>query len=102
MAVPFGAVSRWLAYIHSGLRVVAAYLDSPEAMTDKPRAVEVFVREDLPGRAVPLVGAMDLVRGNFTPVDFKSATVKPDPDNAAFDHDIQLVSYQMLMEAATG
>jgi len=29
-----------------GLRVVAAYLDSPEAMKDKPRAVEVFLREE--------------------------------------------------------
>ena len=85
-----------------GLRVVAAYLDSPEAMTGMPRAVEVFMREDIAGLSVPLVGAMDLVRGNYTPVDFKSAAAKPDPAGAAFDHEIQLVSYQMLMEAATG
>ena len=45
---------------------------------------------------------MDLVEGNFTPVDFKSAAAKPDPSHAAFDHEIQLVSYQLLMEAATG
>lgn len=85
-----------------GLRVVAAYLDSPEAMTGKPRAVEVRLKEDIPGLSVPLVGAMDLVEGNFTPVDFKSAAAKPDPDSAAFDHEIQLVSYQLLMEAAIG
>lgn len=85
-----------------GLRVVAAYLDSPEAMKDKPRAVEVLLKEDIPGLSVPLTGAMDLVEGNFTPVDFKSAAAKPDEAHAAFDHEIQLVSYQLLMEAATG
>ena len=86
----------------NGLRVVAAYLDSPEAMKEKPRAVEVLLKEDIPGLSVPLTGAMDLVEGNFTPVDFKSAAAKPDAANATFDHEIQLVSYQLLMEAATG
>jgi putative RecB family exonuclease len=85
-----------------GLRVVAAYLDSPEAMQGKPRAVEVPLTEEIPGLSVPLTGAMDLVEGDFTPVDFKSAAAKPDAANAAFDHEIQLVSYQLLMEAATG
>ena len=82
-----------------GLRVIAAYLDSSEAMKEKPRAVEVMLKEDIPGLSVPLTGAMDLVEGNFTPVDFKSAAAKPDPANAAFDHEIQLVSYQLLLEA---
>jgi putative RecB family exonuclease len=82
-----------------GLRVVAAYLDSPEAMKEKPRAVEVLLKESIPGLSVPLTGAMDLVENNFTPVDFKSAAAKPDPGNAAFDHEIQLVSYQLLLEA---
>ena len=85
-----------------GLRVVAAYLDSPEAMKEKPRAVEVLLKEDIAGLSVPLTGAMDLVEGNYVPVDFKSAAAKPDPAHAAFDHEIQLVSYQLLMEAATG
>ncbi|QTN31262.1 PD-(D/E)XK nuclease family protein [Akkermansiaceae bacterium] len=85
-----------------GLRVVAAYLDSPESMKEKPRAVEVLLKETIPGLSVPLTGAMDLVEGDFTAVDFKSAAAKPDPANAAFDHEIQLVSYQLLMEAATG
>ncbi len=85
-----------------GLRVVAAYLDSPEAMKERPRAVEVLLKEDIPGLSVPLTGAMDLVEGNFTPVDFKSTAAKPDTANAVFDHEIQLVSYQLLLEAATG
>jgi putative RecB family exonuclease len=82
-----------------GLRVVAAYLDSPEAMKEKPRAVEVLLKEDIPGLSVPLTGAMDLVEGNYTPVDFKSAAAMPDKGHAAFDHEIQLVSYQLLLEA---
>ncbi len=85
-----------------GLRIVAAYLDSPEAMKEKPRAVEVLLKETIPGLSVPLTGAMDLVEANYTPVDFKSAAAKPDRDNAAFDHEIQLVSYQLLMETAIG
>ena len=83
-----------------GLRVVAAYLASLEAMKEKPRAVEVLLKEDIPGLSVPLTGAMDLVEGNFTPVDFKSAAAKPDPAQAAFGHEIQLVSYQLLLEAS--
>lgn len=82
-----------------GLRVVAAYLDSPEVMKEKPRAVEVMLKEEIPGLSVPLTGAMDLVQGDFTPVDFKSAASKPDPAFAAFDHEIQLVTYQILLEA---
>jgi hypothetical protein len=37
------------------------------------------------GRSVPLTDAMDLVEGNSTPVDFKSAAM-PDPSRAVFDH----------------
>ena len=85
-----------------GLRVVAAYLDSAEALKGKPRAVEVRLTEAVAGLSVPLTGAMDLVESNYTPVDFKSAASKPDKAKAAFDHEIQLVSYQLLMEAAIG
>lgn len=82
-----------------GLRVIAAYLDSPEAMKEKPRAVEVMLKEEIPGLSVPLTGVMDLIEGNYTPVDFKSAAAKPDKAHAAFDHEIQLVSYQLLLES---
>lgn len=84
-----------------GLRVIAAYLDSPEAMTGKPRAVEVLLADEIPGLSVPLTGAMDLVTGDFRPVDFKSAAARPYPAHATFDHEIQLVGYQLLLEAAT-
>jgi len=85
-----------------GQRVVAAYLDSSESLKGKPRAVEVLMKENVPGLSVPLTGAMDLVEANYVPVDFKSAAAKPDRENAAFDHEIQLVSYQLLMELGTG
>ncbi|MBN8459817.1 MAG: PD-(D/E)XK nuclease family protein [Verrucomicrobia bacterium] len=85
-----------------GLRMVAAYLDSPECLAGMPRAVEVPLREEIPGLSVPLAGTMDLVASDYTPVDFKSAASRPDPWGAAFDHEIQLVSYQLLIEAATG
>lgn len=100
--VNFGNQAKRKKCHQDGLRVVAAYLDSPETMKEKPRAVEVMLKETIAGLSVPLTGAMDLVEGNFTPVDFKSAAAKPDKAHAAFDHEIQLVSYQLLMEAATG
>ena len=86
----------------AGLRVVAAYLDSPEAPTAKPRAVEVPLTESIAGLCVPLTGTIDLVTDIFAPIDFKSAAAKPDPKHAAFDHELQLVAYQLLLEKATG
>jgi len=85
-----------------GLRVLAAYLDSPDCLSDRPRAVEVLLSERIDGLPVRLTGAMDLVRGDLTPVDFKSAAARPDPDHAAFEHELQLVCYQLLLEATTG
>jgi putative RecB family exonuclease len=85
-----------------GLRVLAAYLDSPVALSEPPKAVEVFLHEKIDGLSVPLTGAMDLVRRDLTPVDFKSAASRPDPEHAAFDHELQLVSYQLMLEKATG
>ena len=75
-------------------QTIPQHISPTAAMKDKPRAVEVQLREEILGLSVPLTGAMDLVEGNFTPADFKSAAARPDPDNAAFDHEIQLVSYQ--------
>jgi putative RecB family exonuclease len=86
----------------AGLRVVAAYLDSPEAPTAKPRAVEVPLTESIAGLCVPLTGTIDLVTNIFAPIDFKSAAAKPDPKHAVFDHELQLVAYQLLLEKATG
>ena len=86
----------------AGLRVVAAYLDSPEVLQGKPRAVEVPLIENIAGLSVPLTGTIDLVTDTFAPIDFKSAAAKPDAQHAAFDHELQLVAYQLLLEQATG
>jgi putative RecB family exonuclease len=97
--VNFGDDKKRVKAREDGLRVVASYLASSEALKGKPRAVEVFLKEEIPGLSVPLTGAMDLVEQDFTPIDFKSAAAKPNPAQAAFDHEIQLVSYQLLLEA---
>jgi putative RecB family exonuclease len=86
----------------AGLQVIAAYLDSAEVLHGKPRAVEVPLTENIPGLSVPLTGVIDLLTDVYAPVDFKSAAAKPDAWHAVFDHEIQLVAYQLLLEAATG
>jgi putative RecB family exonuclease len=74
--------------------------DSPATITH--HFEEVFLKERIAGLSVPLTGAMDLVRRDLTPVDFKSAAARPDAGQAAFDHELQLVAYQLMLEAATG
>lgn len=86
----------------AGLRVIAAYLDSPEVLRGKPRAVEVPLTESIDGLSVSLTGVIDLLTAVYALVDFKSATAKPDPKHAVFDHELQLVAYQLLLEKATG
>ena len=86
----------------AGLRVLAAYLDSDEVLKGKPVAVEVPLTEEIKGLPVPLTGMVDLVTGDMVAVDFKSAAATPDPRQAAFDHELQLVVYQLLIEKASG
>lgn len=88
--------------LDAGLRVVRAYLESPEALQGKPVGVEVYLSESIPGLPVPLAGAIDLVQADLCPVDFKSAASRPDPDQAAFENELQLVCYQLLIEATAG
>ncbi len=96
-----GDADRTKAY-EAGLRVLAAYLDSDEVLKDRPTAVEVPLTEDIKGLRVPLTGMVDLVTGDMIAVDFKSSATTPDPKQAAFDHEIQLVVYQLLIEQASG
>lgn len=86
----------------AGLRVLAAYLDSDEVLKGRPLAVEVPLTEEIDGLPVPLTGMVDLVTGDMVAVDFKSSATTPDPKQAAFDHEIQLVVYQLLIERASG
>lgn len=55
-----------------------------------------------PNNVTPITGAIDLVRQDLVPVDFKTSACKPTPETAAFDHELQLVCYQLMIEKATG
>lgn len=88
--------------LDAGLRVVRAYLESPEALKGKPTGVEVYLSETIQGLDVPLAGAIDLVLPDLSPVDFKSAAARPDANQAARENELQLVCYQLLIEATAG
>lgn len=86
----------------AGLRVLAAYLDSDEVLSDRPTGVEVSLVEEIEGLPVLLTGTIDLVTKDLVAIDFKSSASTPDPTTAAFDHELQLVCYQLLIEQACG
>lgn len=82
---------------------VDAYFSSPEADTnEKPLGVELTLEMDIPGLPIPVRGAIDLIKNDLTPVDYKSSAAKPNREQAVFDHELQLVTYQMMVEQATG
>jgi putative RecB family exonuclease len=88
----------------TGERVVRAYLESESAVLEaKPVGVEVRLEERIAGLPAPLYGIIDLVRPGNIPVDFKTAASTPsDLDLEAFQHEIQLVHYTLMLEEATG
>ena len=83
---------------------VKAYMDSDEVASQMPLGVEVGIgmSATIPGLPVPVRGVIDLVQHDLTAVDYKSSAAKPDAGHAAFDHELQLVTYQMMIEEATG
>ena len=81
---------------------VKAYMDSDEVSAQMPLGVEVGLSAAIPGLPVPVRGVIDLVQHDLTAVDYKSAAAKPNTGHAAFDHELQLVTYQMIIEEATG
>lgn len=81
---------------------VKAYMASDEVASQMPLGVEVGLSATIPGLPVPVRGVIDLVQHDLTAVDYKSAVAKPDAGHAAFDHELQLVTYQMMIEEATG
>ena len=80
---------------------VKAYMASDEVASQMPLGVEVGLSATIPGLSVPVRGVIDLVQHDLTAVDYKSAAAKPDAGHAAFDHELQLVTYQMMIEEAT-
>lgn len=81
---------------------VKAYMASGEVASQMPLGVEVGLSATIPGLSVPVRGVIDLVQHDLTAVDYKSTSAKPDNGHAAFDHELQLVTYQMMIEEATG
>lgn len=79
-----------------------AYMNSDEVASQMPLGVEVGLSATIPGLPVPVCGVIDLVQHDLTAVDYKSAAAKPDAGHAAFDHELQLVTYQVMIEEATG
>jgi putative RecB family exonuclease len=45
---------------------------------------------------------VDLVRPGNIPVDFKTCAATPNVELEAFNHELQLTAYQLLIEEATG
>jgi putative RecB family exonuclease len=71
-------------------------------MKDIPLGVEVKLEEDFPELPSPLLGYIDLVRPGNIPVDFKTCAATPNVELEAFNHELQLTAYQLLIEEATG
>lgn len=83
--------------------MVDAYLNSGHAqMADTSLGVEVQLKERLPNIALPVLGYIDLVRAGNVPVDYKTCASTPNVELEAFQHELQLTLYQMLIESATG
>lgn len=90
-----------------GQAMLEAYLDSDHCRdTHDPVAVEVALRDAIPGFPVAVAGQVDLVRrassAGVVPVDFKTIANQPDTEMEGFLHETQTVLYQILVEAATG
>lgn len=81
---------------------VKAYMDSDEVSLQMPLGVEVGLSATISSLPIPVRGVIDLVQHDLTAVDYKSAAAKPDTGQASFDHELQLITYQMMIEEATG
>ncbi|AHF93767.1 hypothetical protein OPIT5_29930 [Opitutaceae bacterium TAV5] len=72
------------------------------ATEQKPLGVEVRLSAELPGLALPLLGVIDLVKADHTPVDYKTIAQTPNLENETWQHELQLTAYTLLIEDATG
>lgn len=88
--------------VDTGRRVLAAYLDS-ELANDPRRilGVEAYLRRE-DGLPLPLVGVLDLVLEGNVPVDFKTVAATPVLEDEAWQNELQLTAYHLLMQDATG
>jgi putative RecB family exonuclease len=85
-----------------GERVLTAYLEADVSKLEgQPLGVEVQLQEEFRDLELPLLGVIDLVKAGYVPVDFKTVGATPNLDQEAWQHQIQLIAYQVLIEAAT-
>ncbi len=89
--------------IETGNRVLQAYLESNEA-SDRRRilGVEAYLRREEGELALPLVGVVDLVAEGNVPIDFKTVGATPVLSDEAWQNELQMTAYHILLEDATG
>ena len=89
--------------IDTGSRVLDAFLGS-ELARDPRRVlgVEAYLRQEGGGLPLPLVGIVDLVVEGNVPVDYKTVAATPNLEDEGWQHEVQLVAYNLLLRDATG
>ena len=89
--------------VDTGSRVLDAYLGS-ELAADPRRilGVEAYLRREGGDLPLALVGVLDLVLEGNVPVDFKTVASTPVLEDEAWQNELQLTAYHLLMQDATG
>jgi putative RecB family exonuclease len=86
-----------------GEAVLSAFLTAQQSFSDPlPMGVEVSLHAELPSLALPLLGVIDLVKANRITVDYKTVGASPNLQLEAWQHEVQLTMYALLIEDATG
>jgi putative RecB family exonuclease len=87
----------------NGGRLIRAYLDDETPRhRPKPIGVEVKLEATIPGIPIRLVGVADLIHTGNRLTDFKTTGVTPNPVLEAWQHELQLTAYDLLIEENTG
>ena len=97
------ADKEWQDCVETGSRVLDAYLGS-ELAADPRRilGVEAYLRREQGDLPLPLVGVLDLVVEGNVPIDFKTVASTPCLEDEAWQNELQLTAYHLLMQDATG
>ncbi|MCB1066100.1 MAG: PD-(D/E)XK nuclease family protein [Verrucomicrobiae bacterium] len=79
------------------------FAECPVAADENPQGVEVQIECDLSRHGLPpLLGYIDLVRGNGRIVELKTQARQVDPVMLAHQHETQLACYALAYRSATG
>lgn len=89
--------------LEAGDKLVRAYVaDSESRPPVKPIGIEVTLEAEIKGIPIPLLGIADLVTEGNRLTDFKTTGVTPNPILEAWQHELQITAYDLLIEATTG